>query len=126
LGWLHVKDYAPAAKVNSEEARATGQVDEESLNQFVPVGQGSSAYAAVLADLRDFVPQLEQRLAARGIRGVCLELEPHLKKGGQFGGFSGADGCGVALRHLCQLLERSGLEYRLRDWPEITADRGER
>ena len=39
-------------------------------------------------------------MKSRGVPGVFLDLEPHVKGGGQFGGFSGPDGFGVALRAL--------------------------
>jgi hypothetical protein len=48
---------------------------------------------------------------------VFLDLEPHLRKGGQFGGYSGPDGFGLALRYLCRMLDKSKISYRLRDWP---------
>ena len=125
LGWLHVKDYRPASPppelVREDKTTKAGFIDEEALNQFVPVGLGESAYGRVFDDLRSYLPHLCARLAQRNIDGVCMELEPHLKKGGQFGGFSGADGFGVALRHLCDLLDASHIGYELRQWPGIPA-----
>ncbi len=115
LGWLHVKDYR-----GPDVTAKSAFIDEEALNQFVPVGLGESAYDRIFADLRDFLPQMGARLAQRNIDGVCLELEPHLKKGGQFGGYSGADGFCVAMRHLCVLLDASGIEYDLRESPGRT------
>jgi hypothetical protein len=47
-----------------------------------------------------------------------------LKGGGQFGGFSGPDGMGVALRSLCRVLDYVGLDYHLRDFADIQAARG--
>ncbi len=55
---------------------------------------------------------------------MFLDLEPHVKGGGQFGGFSGPDGMGVALRGLCRVLDYVGIEYRLRDFDDIKAARG--
>jgi hypothetical protein len=55
---------------------------------------------------------------------VFLDLEPHLKGGGQFGGFSGPDGMGVALRSLCRVLDYVGIGYHLRDFDDIRAARG--
>ena len=52
------------------------------------------------------IPTLAKKLKRRGIPGVFLDLEPHVKGGGQFGGFSGPDGMGVALRGLCRVLDR--------------------
>jgi hypothetical protein len=59
-----------------------------------------------------------------GVPGVFLDLEPHLKGGGQFGGFSGPDGMGVALRALLRLLDYVGIGYRLRDMDTIRHSRG--
>ena len=55
---------------------------------------------------------------------MFLDLEPHLKGGGQFGGFSGPDGMGVALRSLCRVLDYVGIDYHLRDFDDIQAARG--
>ena len=62
-------------------------------------------------------------LRRRGVPGVFLDLEPHLKGGGQFGGFSGPDGMGVALRGLCRVLDYAQIDYHLRDFDVIRADR---
>jgi hypothetical protein len=70
------------------------------------------------------LPKLEQQLSRRGIPGVILDLEPHLKAGGQFGGFSGPDGMGVALRGLCRVLDYVGIGYHLRDFEDLVAARG--
>ena len=70
------------------------------------------------------MPQLEQKLTKRGIPGVVLDLEPHLKGGGQFGGFSGPDGMGVAVRSLCRVLDHVGIDYHLRDFDDVRAARG--
>ena len=65
-----------------------------------------------------------RKLNRRGIPGVFLDLEPHVKGGGQFGGFSGPDGMGVALRGLCRVLDYVGIDYHLRDFDDIRAARG--
>ena len=78
----------------------------------------------ILRDFRQILPGLEAKLRRRGIPGVFLDLEPHLKGGGQFGGFSGPDGMGVALRGLCRVLDYVGIEYRLRDFGDVKAARG--
>ena len=41
--------------------------------------------------------------------------------GGQFGGFSGPDGMGVALRGLCKVLDYTAIDYHLRDFDDIIA-----
>lgn len=119
LGWLHVKDYRNPKLVRADDGSVgavPARVDEESLNQFVPVGIGESAYEQVFRDLREYLPTMRHRLTRRNVEGVFLDLEPHLKAGGQFGGFSGADGFGVALRSLCALLDQCQIGYELLDW----------
>ena len=71
------------------------------------------ATSASSATSRRIVPAIEKRLHRRGIPGVVVDLEPHLKGGGQYGGFSGPDGFGVALRSLCRVLDYVGIEYHL-------------
>ena len=119
LGWLHIKDYR-----HPEPTKQVDHVDEEALKHFVPAEVGDSGHEAILRDLRDFLPKLERRLKRRGIPGVVMDLEPHVKGGGQFGGFSGPDGMGVALRGLCKLLDYVGIDYHLRDFEDIKAARG--
>ena len=64
------------------------------------------------------------RVQALGVPGFFVEVEPHLKGGGQFGGYSGPDGMGVAVRSLCRLLDYQGIGYGLRTFEDIRADRG--
>lgn len=116
LGWIHIKDYKrPDAQ--------SSHVDEESLKAFVPADSGDSGHEAIFRDLKLHYPALIERLAARGIPGLFVDLEPHLKGGGQFGGFSGPDGFGVALRALCRLMDYVGLPYALRDFDDVRASR---
>ncbi|MCC7264713.1 MAG: sugar phosphate isomerase/epimerase [Candidatus Latescibacteria bacterium] len=114
LGWMHIKDYRidPGLKWQ-------GFVDEERLKNFVPADQGDSAHEAILRDFRQRLPALERRLKRLGLPGVFLDLEPHLKGGGQFGGYSGPDGFGVALRSLLRLLDYVGIDYRLTTYRDI-------
>jgi sugar phosphate isomerase/epimerase len=116
LGWIHVKDY----KRPSQQA---SHVDEESLKAFVPADVGDSGHEAIFRDLKTIYPALLERLRARGIPGFFVDLEPHLKGGGQFGGFSGPDGFGVALRAVCRLMDYVGLPYSLRTYDDIRASR---
>jgi sugar phosphate isomerase/epimerase len=116
LGWLHIKDYhdpSPRARIS--------HVDEASLSNFVPADMGDSGHEAILRDFAEYLPEVEKRMAARGVEGVFLDLEPHVKGGGQFGGFSGPDGFGVALRGLCRVLDYVGLGYDLRNYDDILA-----
>jgi sugar phosphate isomerase/epimerase len=119
IGWMHIKDF--------RDPYATGRtehVNEETLKHFVPADQGDSGHDRILRDFAEVIPQLEQKLTKRGIPGVVLDLEPHLKGGGQFGGFSGPDGMGVALRGLCRVLDYVGIDYKLRDFGDVRAARG--
>ncbi len=119
IGWMHIKDYRHPAAVK----RVVGHIDEEALKHFVPCDIGDSGHEAILRDFGQSLPKLERKLQKRGIPGVFLDLEPHVKGGGQFGGFSGPDGMGVALRGLCRTLDYVGIGYHLRDFDDILATR---
>lgn len=119
LGWLHIKDYR-----DPQRGTKGGHVDEEMLHNFVPADMGDAAHEAILRDFSLTLPKLERKLRRRGVPGVFLDLEPHVKGGGQFGGFSGPDGMGVALRGLCRVLDYVGIGYHLRDFDDIKAARG--
>lgn len=67
---------------------------------------------------------MTKKVQKLGVPGFFLETEPHLKGGGQFGGFSGPDGMGVAVRALCSALDYADIGYKLRDFADIQADRG--
>ncbi|MFV1964038.1 MAG: sugar phosphate isomerase/epimerase family protein [Pirellulaceae bacterium] len=119
LGWLHIKDYKTPHKVARQD-----HIDEEALKHFVPADMGDSGHERILRDFREMLPKLERKLMRRGVPGVFLDLEPHVKGGGQFGGFSGPDGMAVALRGLCRVLDYVGIDYHLRDFDDICAARG--
>lgn len=119
FGWMHIKDYRIDPSL-----QWTGHVDEERLKNFVPADVGDSGHELILRDLRQHLPEIESRMKSLGAPGVFLELEPHLKGGGQFGGFSGPDGMGVAVRSLCRVLDYVGIDYHLRDFEDIRAARG--
>ncbi|HBE69393.1 MAG TPA: hypothetical protein DDW52_14700 [Planctomycetaceae bacterium] len=113
LGWIHVKDYRHSG---------TGRIkhiDEASLKNFVPANIGDSGHEAILRDLAKELPKIHRRMNKLGAPGVVFDLEPHVKGGGQFGGFSGPDGFGVALRGLCRLLDYVGIDYHLLDFDDI-------
>ncbi|MBI2192421.1 MAG: sugar phosphate isomerase/epimerase [Planctomycetes bacterium] len=114
LGWMHIKDYRADASLEWK-----GCVDEEMLKNFVPADQGDSGHSEILGDFRERIPGILQKMADFGVPGVFLDLEPHLKGGGQFGGFSGPDGFGVALRGLLRVLDHAGIRYKLTDYGEI-------
>ena len=84
LGWMHIKDYR-----SPQPMAQGGHVNEDALRNFVPADFGDGAHEAILRDFARTLPALEKKLGRRGIPGVFLDLEPHLKGGGQFGGFSG-------------------------------------
>jgi sugar phosphate isomerase/epimerase len=119
LGWMHIKDYH-----NPRPVAKKGHVDEDMLKNFVPADQGDSAHECLIRELKGMLPELQAKLHRRGIPGVFLDLEPHVKGGGQFGGFSGPDGMGVALRGLCRVLDYVGIGYHLRDFEDIKVARG--
>lgn len=119
LGWIHVKDYR-----HPQPGKRQAHIDEETLKHFVPADSGDSGHEAVFKELRELLPKLEGKLRRRGIPGVFLDMEPHLKAGGQYGGFSGPDGMGVALRALCRVLDYAEIDYHLRDFDDLCAARG--
>jgi sugar phosphate isomerase/epimerase len=119
LGWLHIKDYRDPGPVEKG-----GHVNEDQLANFVPADLGDAAHERILRDFGEVLPALDRKLRRRGIPGVFVDLEPHVKGGGQFGGFSGPDGMGVALRGLCRVLDYVGIDYHLRDFDDIKAARG--
>ncbi len=119
IGWMHIKDYTIDPNLTW-----TGAVDEERLKNFVPADIGDAGHDSLLRELKDRLPELEARMVALGAPGFFLEVEPHLKGGGQFGGFSGPDGIGVAVRSLCRVLDYVGIDYGLRDFSDIQAARG--
>jgi sugar phosphate isomerase/epimerase len=126
LGWLHVKDY----RQNGTSSRYAGtvdrrqHVDEEALTRFAPADAGDCDYTRILRDFREMTSALSKLLTRRGVPGVFIDLEPHLKGGGQFGGYSGPDGFGVALRGLTRVLDYVGIGYHLRDFDDVRAARG--
>ncbi|MBB3208767.1 sugar phosphate isomerase/epimerase [Rhodopirellula rubra] len=116
LGWLHIKDYSDPTLGGRVD-----HVDEESASHFVPADRGDSAHEAILRDLKGFLPTLHERMIARGVDGIFVDLEPHVRGGGQFGGFSGPDGFGIAARALCKLLDYVGIGYELRSFESLQA-----
>ena len=119
MGWMHIKDYSIDPSLVWE-----GAVDEDRLKNFVPADAGDAGHEMILKDLRDNLPALTKKMQDLGVPGFFLETEPHLKGGGQFGGFSGPDGMGVAVRALCAQLDYVGIDYNLRNFADIRELRG--
>ena len=119
LGWMHVKDY----RIDPTLVW-TGAVDEERLKNFVPANEGDAGHELIFRDLREHLPEITARMQKLGVPGFYLETEPHFKGGGQFGGFSGPDGMGVAVRALCSCLDYAGIDYNLRSFADIRSLRG--
>lgn len=112
LGWMHVKDH-----LNCECRAVSEYVDEEALNRYVPADRGATGHARIFDELKRHLTEIGERLRARQVEGFFVDLEPHLRGGGQFGGYSGPDGMGIAFRALCRLLESANIGFALRDWP---------
>ena len=116
---MHVKDYRATRK-----KRPGDHVDEAVDWNFVPANVGDSGHDLIFRELAGHLPKILKRLKKLGVPGYYVELEPHLKGGGQFGGFSGPDGMGVALAGLRRVLDYVGIDYHLRDFEDVRADRG--
>jgi len=119
LGWMHIKDYR-----SPQVTEKGGHIDEDALANFVPADIGDAGHERILRDFATVIPQIEARLKPWGVPGVFLDLEPHVKGGGQFGGQSGPDGMGVALRALCRVLDYVGIEYHLRTFADLRRSTG--
>lgn len=119
LGWIHVKDYRHSSATDRLQ-----HIDEASLKNFVPAHIGDSGHEAIFRDLMGDLPKLDRKMKKLGAPGFIFDLEPHVKGGGQFGGFSGPDGFGVALRGLCRTLDFVGIDYHLTDFDDILERRG--
>ena len=94
------------------------------LKNFVPSDEGDAGHDRIFADLKEHLPALTAKMQKLGAPGFFLEAEPHLKGGGQFGGFSGPDGMGVAVRAICKQLDNAGIGYDLRSFDDIKNERG--
>ena len=77
LGWLHIKDY-----LRPKGQKKGAHVDEDTMAGFVPSDRGYTGHEAILRDFATLIPKLEKSLKRRGIPGVFVDLEPHVKGGG--------------------------------------------
>lgn len=112
LGFVHIKDY-------TEECPSAIVIDEEALRYFGSVDVGIAGHDRIFRDLSTRLPQIDRQLRALGADGLILDVEGHMKGGGQFGGWSGPDGLGVAVRALTALLEQCGMDYVVREYADI-------
>ncbi|MDA1040743.1 MAG: TIM barrel protein [Planctomycetota bacterium] len=119
LGWVHIKDYRKVSR-----AARGKHVEEDALANFVPANLGAGGHEKILRDLKTMLPTLTKKLNRRGIPGVFVDLEPHVRGGGQFGGTSGPDGMGIAMRGLCRVLDAAKVHYHIRDFDDLLAARG--
>lgn len=121
IGWMHIKDYKhPRDTGGKQQVGSKGYVDESAVHNMVPCDMGDSGHEVILRDFKSMLPALSAIWQERGVPGVFLDLEPHLKGGGQFGGFSGPDGFGVALRALTNVLDYVGIGYDLTRLENLT------
>jgi len=116
LGWMHVKDYRFA---DSATDLPGGYIDEESLDQFVPADRGASGHVEIFRALKPHLAEIRNRLDQRQVPGFFVDLEPHLRGGGQFGGYSGPDGMGIALRCLGHVLDQANVEFSLKSFGDL-------
>lgn len=114
LGWIHIKGYNTTQNVAMKQS-----AEARGLTPFIPVDQGDAGHEQVLRDFKTLVPDIQKRLGPLGVPGVFVELEPHVKGGGQFGGVSGVDGFGVACRSLCRVLDYLGYSYHLTGYGDL-------
>lgn len=112
LKWMHIKDYKKGASVCEG-----GHVPEDLLKNFVPAGElGRVNHLEVFKELRKRLPGYISQLNELGVPGFFMDLEPHLKGGGQFGGYSGPDGMFVALEALKGVLYQAKIAYQVRSF----------
>lgn len=112
LGFMHIKDYTEPC----DEAIA---VDEEALRHFGSVDVGLAGHKRIFDDLAQRLPEVDAHLHKLGTPGLILDVEGHMKGGGQFGGWSGPDGLGVAVRALSDLLQTAGIPTVIRRYSDI-------
>ncbi len=113
LVFMHIKDY-------TKKCPKSIHVDEEALRNFGSVDVGVAGHATILARLRNRLPDINTRLDSLGVDlPFILDVEGHMKGGGQFGGWSSPDGLFVATNELRNLLNTVGIRYARRDYWDI-------
>lgn len=112
LGYIHIKDY-------TKECHKAIVVDEEALKHFGSVDVGVAGHKEILKDLETRIAYINARLRGLGAPGLIADIEGHMKGGGQFGGFSGPDGLGVAVRAFTKMLDEVGIPYVTRQYGDI-------
>ena len=112
IGFMHIKDY-------TEPCPQAITVDEEALKYFGSVDVGIAGHDRIFADLAPRLPAINRHLQSLGADGLILDVEGHMKGGGQFGGWSGPDGLGVALRALIDLLAANDIGVVIRQYADI-------
>jgi len=118
LTWMHIKDYRMGAPVCEG-----GHVPEDMLKHFVPADVGRVNHHAIFEKIKGELPKYVAALSVLGVPGFFLDLEPHLKGGGQFGGYSGPDGMFVALTALRRVLDDVGITYQMRSYDTLVCGR---
>lgn len=112
--WLDMKEFqGPILHEKDFKAPTDWQWDgrnEDVLNHFCPIGYGDSGYDKILPDYLAVSSKIEQEYGRFGITKPIVTLEPHVKGGGQFGGFSGPDGMFVALSAHNELMSELDLQ----------------
>lgn len=112
LGYMHIKDF-------SKPCDTQIIVDEEALQHFCSVKNGKAQYESTVQYLAKHWQGIDEKLRQLGAPGLMSDIEGHMKGGGQFGGDSGPDGIGVALRAYTSLLAQHGVPYILRTDADI-------
>ena len=115
VGWSHIKGFN-----NPPDKEMLAAAEARGLTRFIPVDRGDSGHEQVLRDFRTAVPEILERITPLGVPGVFVDLDPHVKGGGQFGGVSGVDGFGVAFRSLCRLLDYLEFDYHLTGYGDLS------
>ncbi len=98
--------------------KATTKVDEELLKHFAPVAADDCDHKTLFSRLKALLPGILERNAGSEL-GLRICAEPHLKGGGQFGGWSGPEGFGLAVRQIRDLLQEVGLKDDELTWEQL-------